>query len=349
MKKTLKVFLTLVLLLTAVVILILFSKKTNTLNSSLTNSQSNTTSKFADNPLSVEYQRNKEYPGSNFVVEKTLQNGNGYKQFIASYLSDGYKIYGLLSIPTSVKPEGGYPAIIFNHGYIPPEEYRTTERYTAYFAGLASNGYVVFKPDYRGHGDSEGQPTGAYFSNAYITDVLNALESVKKLPEVNSKKIGMWGHSLGGFLTLRSMVISKDIKVGVIWGGVVGSYEDMSKEWWAKRRVPSFTPSSRELQSNRPSRQKFIEEFGEPSASSEFWRAISSTTYLQDVSGPIQLHHGLSDETVPYQLSQILEKDLKDAGKTVELYTYIGSDHNISQGFNLAMERTVTYFDKYLK
>ena len=56
--------------------------------------------------------------------------------------------------------------IVFNHGYIPPSQYRTTERYVAYVDGFASNGYIVFRPDYRGHDQSEGAPTGAYGSPA---------------------------------------------------------------------------------------------------------------------------------------------------------------------------------------
>lgn len=303
---------------------------------------------YADNPLSIEYQRNKEYPGSVMTIEQTLEPGTNFHRYIASYKSDGLKIYGLLAIPNAKTPVGGYPAIVFNHGYIPPEEYRTTEKYVAYFADLAAEGYIVFKPDYRGNGDSEGKPEGAYFSPGYTTDVMNALSSVEQMPQVNKDKIGMWGHSLGGFLTLRALVLTHNIKAAVIWGGVVGSYKDMSDEWWSKRRVPSFTPSQRELQSNRPSRQSFTDKYGQP-GDTPFWNAISSTTYLEDITTPIQLHHGLTDETVPPSLSQLLYDKLTNAKKTAELYTYESNDHNISQSFSLAMSRTIQFFDKYLK
>jgi len=52
---------------------------------------------------------------------------------------------------------------------------------------------------------------------------------------------------------------------------------------------------------------------------------------------------------VPLQFSQTLANDLQAAGKPVEFYTYAGADHNISQGFTLAMARSVAYFDRYLK
>lgn len=302
-----------------------------------------------NNPLAIESMRAGKYEGSDMKIEKELSPGNNYKRYIASYISDGLKIYGLLTIPNSEANEK-FPAIIFNHGYIPPEEYRSDERYVAYVDGFAREGYVVFRPDYRGHGESEGVPSGAYFSPAYTVDVLNAVASVKKLKQVNPEKIGMWGHSLGGSITIRSMVTSRDIKAGVIWAGAVGTYEELFREWWSKRTRPTWTPSERERQSNRPSRQSFIEKYGEPKDTSEFWRSISPNFYLEDISGPIQLHHGTADETVPFILSEKLNDRLKKAQKEVEYYAYEGADHNLSSpAFELAMQRSLEFFDKHLK
>ena len=56
-------------------------------------------------------------------------------------------------------------------------------------------------------------------------------DSVKRLDEADPARIGMWGHSMGGFITLRSMVISDEIKAGVIWGGVVVSFPDLFTRW----------------------------------------------------------------------------------------------------------------------
>ena len=57
--------------------------------------------------------------------------------------------------------------------------------------------------------------------------MLNALASVKAFGDADPNRIGMWGHSLGGQLTLRAMVVAKDIKAGVIWGGVVAPYPNI--------------------------------------------------------------------------------------------------------------------------
>jgi len=300
--------------------------------------------KLTPHPLSIEALKKGEYPGSDLTIEQTLSSGSNYKRYIASYKSEGLKIFGLLTVPIGEEPEDGWPAIIFNHGYIPPAQYRTTERYSAYTDGFSRAGYVLFRPDYRGHGNSEGEASGAYGSNDYTIDVLNAFYSVKNLPYVNREKIGMWGHSLGGFVTLRSMVVSKDIKAGVIWAGVVGSYEDLFSRW-RRRNIPSTTPGSR----GGSWRQQLSREYGEPDKNPEFWHSLSANYFLADISGPLQLHHGTADNSVPLEFSEKLVQQMKNIGKEADLFTYSGDDHNLSAYFNSAMQRSVEFFNKYLK
>jgi dipeptidyl aminopeptidase/acylaminoacyl peptidase len=295
-------------------------------------------------PMSILAMRAGNYPGSEITIVKELDKGSKYRRYYAYYLSEGLKIYSLLTIPEGDMPEGGYPAIVFNHGYIPPDVYRTTERYIAYVDEIAKAGYVVFRIDYRGHDASEGEATGAYGSPGYQIDVLNAVSSIKQLPDVNPEKIGMWGHSMGGYLTLRTMVISNDVKVGVIWAGVVASYPDMLYNW---RRTGSFTPSP----SSRGVgwRTAWIEEYGSPEDNPVFWDSVSATSYLADLSGPLELHHGTKDEDVPLEFSIRLAEQARNAGQIADLYTYEGDNHNISGNFSTAMQRTIAFFDLYLK
>lgn len=296
-------------------------------------------------PLTIESLRKGNYPGSDLTIEETLEPGSNYSRYIASYKSEGLKIYGLLTVPTNEKPESGFPVIIFNHGYIAPSEYRTTERYVAYVDGFARSGYIVFKPDYRGHGSSEGEAIGAYGSNGYTIDVLNALATLKKYKDANPNRIGMWGHSLGGYITLRAMVVNKDIKAGVIWAGVVGSYNDLLNNW----RRGSFTPPPGLPSGVRRWRQVLQEKYGTPEQNPDFWNSISANSFLVDISGPLQLHHGTADTSVPVEFSQKLDDQLKQAGKVGELYTYEGDDHNLANNFSAAMQRSVEFFDRNLK
>ncbi len=296
-------------------------------------------------PMSIAAERARSYPGSPITIEQVLEPGINYQRYYASYLSDGLRIYGLLTVPDGEAPAGGWPAIEFNHGYIPPEVYRTTERYVAYVDALARSGYVIFKIDYRGNDRSQGEPLGAYGDPGYTDDVLNALASLEQFSPVNPHKIGMWGHSMGGFLTLRAMVISKDIKVGVIWGGVIGTYADMLQYWHVPGRS-GLTPTP-------PARarrwREWMDQFGTPEQNPAFWQSVSTNTYLGDISGPLQLHAATTDEEVPPIFSQIVYDQLNALGKPVEFYTYAGDNHNISNNFSLAMQRTVEYFDQYLK
>ncbi|MDP3726986.1 MAG: alpha/beta fold hydrolase [bacterium] len=306
-------------------------------------------------PLSIEYMRQQTYPGSEIAIEQTLPSGANYNQYIASYKSDGLKIYALLTVPQGdPSTSSGWPVIVFNHGYIQPVEYRTTERYVAYVDAFARAGYIVFKPDYRGHGNSEGKAEGGYGSNAYTRDVLNAVSSIKKLEDlvdpsassgsiVDANRIGMWGHSMGGGITLRSMVVSKDIKAGVIWAGVVGSYPDLLNNWRRRDipRNPPFWATSW--------RQNLIDQYGDPSQNPQFWNSISANSYVEDISGPIQLHHAKDDSHVPFNFSEKLNVQLKEASKSVEFYTYEGDDHNLTNSFDIAMQRSIEFFDKHLK
>lgn len=312
--------------------------------------------------LSIQSLRDGEYPGSDIVTEQTLDNGSNYSRSIVSYKSEGLKIYALLTVPNGTPPDGGWPVIIFNHGYIPPAEYRTTERYIAYTDGFSRNGYIVLRSDYRGHGNSEGSASGGYGSNDYTIDILNAVASMKREGSelalrknqgltsriINLEKFGMWGHSMGGHITLRSMVVSDDIKAGVIWGGVVASYPDLISKW---RRGPAgTTPTPFPTTSNRGGwRRGLTEQFGTPEENPEFWNSISSNSYLSDISGPLQLHHGGADKSVPYEFSETLVEQMKAVGKEAEAFIYPGDDHDITSNFGLAMSRSIDFFDKYLK
>ncbi|MEM7033805.1 MAG: alpha/beta fold hydrolase [Chloroflexota bacterium] len=292
-------------------------------------------------PLSIETARQRDYPGSAITIEEILRPKSNYQPYITSYQSDGLKIYAFMTIPSGEPPATGWPIILFNHGYIPPEQYQTTAYYVDYVDRLARNGYIVFQPDYRGHGRSEGEPTGLYMTPDYVTDVLNALASIKRYPNADPERIGMWGHSMGGYITLRAMVTTQDIKASVIWAGVVGSYEEMVNWWDVRRSLALIQP--------RLWREDIESAFGTWEENPIFWETISATTYLDDLSGPIQLHHATTDLVVPVTFSKNLNERLKMVENPAEYYTYDGDDHNLSINFSPAMTRTITFFDTYIK
>jgi dipeptidyl aminopeptidase/acylaminoacyl peptidase len=285
--------------------------------------------------------RGQEYPGSEIVVTQRLANRNGYSQAVVAYQSEGLTIYALLTIPLGSAPEGGWPAIVLNHGYIPPAIYRTTERYGAYVDYFARNGYVVIKPDYRGHGFSEGEPSSGHASPAYTIDVLNAYRAIQNHPAVDGERVGLWGHSMGGAITLRAMVVEPSIKAGVIWAGVVASYPDvLSSPELQGVRVPGYY---------RNWEEEFFPVYGSPEENPEFWAAITPNSFLTDLSGPIQLHHTTGDASVPVGYSRVLAGQIQAVDGDVIYHEYAGDNHNISANFATAMARSLAFFDEHVK
>jgi dipeptidyl aminopeptidase/acylaminoacyl peptidase len=63
----------------------------------------------------------------------------------------------------------------------------------------------------------------------------------------------------------------------------------------------------------------------------------------------LELHHGTEDEDVPLEFSIRLAGQVRNAGEVADLYTYEGGNHNISKYFSTATQRTIAFFDLYLK
>jgi uncharacterized protein len=300
-------------------------------------------------PLMISEMRKRSYPGSAFSVEEKLRAAANYTRAIVSYQSDGLKQRAYFTVPSGKRPASGWPIVVFNHGFIPPNVYKSTERYIGYQDAFARNGYIVVRPDYRGHDQSEGDAAGGYGTPAYTVDVLNAVSSVAQFADADRNRIGMWGHSMGGHITLRAMVIDKRIKAGVIWAGVVASYPDMLTRW---RRPQSEQPTPTPDTSTQPGRRwrvALVEKYGSPEQNPAFWSAISPISYVSDASGPISIHHGTRDSSVPLEMSDSLANALKAANKPYEYFIYQNDDHNLSKNIGLALRRSVAYFDKHVK
>lgn len=294
--------------------------------------------------MTVPYLRGRGYDSA--LDEQTkVSETTTYTSYTTSYISDGLRINGLLTVPKGESPDGGWPAIVFVHGYIPPAQYRTTENYVSYVDYLARNGFVVFKIDLRGHDKSEGEPGGAYYSSDYVIDTLNARAALEKASFVNKKKIGLWGHSMAGNVTMRAFVSEPDIPAVVIWAGAGYTYTDL-----ATYRISDTSYRPPEVASNRQRRRDELRaQYGEFSAEHPFWKQVAVTEYLKDITGALNIHHAVDDAVVSIEYSRNLMK-LLDA-TTVEhaLYEYPGGGHNISGAyFTTAMQRTVEFFKRHL-
>ncbi len=333
-----------------VVGILLFHKE----NATLIEETKQTTEKIIASPtptpfqfeeLTIPYLRAKSYPSSLGELQPYQQNSN-YSSYLTTYTSDGLTIHGLLTQPKGEKPPDGWPAIVFVHGYIPPTLYKTTERYIEYVNYLASRGFVVFKIDLRGHGDSEGQPGGAYTSSDYVIDTLNAYSALETSSFVNPKAIGLWGHSMAGNVVMRSVAARPTIPAAVIWAGAVYSYTDQQTYGINDQsyRPPILTTPQQNT------RRRIMEIYGQPSKESPFWKLVAPVNYLSDLKGAIEIHHAKDDSVVNINYSRDLVAELDKTTIPHEFYEYPSGGHNLEgSSFSQAMLRTVDFYKKYLQ
>lgn len=320
----------------------LFSKKNNFIPSHIKNIIA-TPIPFKE--ITIPYLRQKSY-ASTLQDPKQIADNGSYKSYLTSYESDHLKINGLLTVPDGDMPKNGWPAIVFIHGYIPPTQYKTLEKYVEYVDYLARNGFVVFKIDLRGHGQSEGKAGGGYYGADYVVDTLNAYAALQSSDFVNHKAIGLWGHSMAGNIVLRSLAVHPNIPAVVIWAGAGYSYMDLAK--YGLNDQSYHPPGNISRRAN--SRKELYDKVGSPSATSIFWKQVAPTNYLKDLKGAIQIHHAVDDPVVNIGYSRDLNALLNDTTVPHQLYEYPSGGHNISgASFDIAMQRTVDFFKEYLK
>ncbi|OGM25102.1 hypothetical protein A2962_02250 [Candidatus Woesebacteria bacterium RIFCSPLOWO2_01_FULL_39_61] len=295
---------------------------------------------FAFQEMTIPYLRSKTYLSSLGEMQKVRENPN-YTSFLTSYNSDGFKVYGLLTKPRGEMPKDGYPAVVFIHGYIPPENYQTKVNYASYVDYLAKNGFVIFKIDLRGHGNSEGEPGGGYYSGDYVIDTLNAVSALRNSDFVNPDNIGLWGHSMAGNIVLRSFVADLKIPAVVVWAGAGFTYSDLQEyriEDTSYRPPPSDSERAKE-------RQKLRDMYGNFDPNNWFWKQVPATNYLDGVTGAVQLNHSKDDNVVSIEYSRNLNSILNQANIRHELNEYAAGGHNLSGiTFNQAMQKTVEFF-----
>ncbi|HET9850300.1 MAG TPA: alpha/beta fold hydrolase [Candidatus Saccharimonadales bacterium] len=246
-------------------------------------------------------------------------------QFVFSFSvpHDNLTEYGLMSLPLSPPPAGGYPVLILCHGYAEPWSYSTTKSYLNDVQFYSSHGFAVLKPDYRGQGLSinDGQPDGAYYSSAYNTDVLSLTAAAKRTPYLNKNNISIWGHSLGAYIALRAAVVSSDYKDIILLSGPVGTIQDM---------FTAYTPIS-DISDPAAANTRLAEltAHGTPLSNPVFWDKVSPLNYLKDTKGYIQIHVGTADHTVPPLMSADLDRALTKLGKPHQYFVYPGGNHGL--------------------
>ena len=297
------------------------------------------TTEVYNRPYFISNLRKRDFSQTTLTVEEEVPASGQFKSYIVSYPSDGLKVRALMNIPTIPQPRNGFPVVIVNHGYVDPAEYSTTETYKSVTDFYASQGFLVLKPDYRGHGQSESSASSYIERFNYVVDILSLMGAVATIPEADETKLFMYGHSMGGELTLKASEISDQITAASLWAPV------------AQRFPESLLYFVRRNRSEEDVRD--IELMLEIMFTEQDLKELDVILNLSLIQAPLITHHGTADESVPYDWSVQLNTELQQIGKQHTLYTYDRADHNLRGGagnaWQTAATRDVEFFRSFLE
>lgn len=297
-----------------------------------TGTATNTPTQYPYEPYTIHYLTTRDYGGGNIEIVDIINDNSFFTRYLIAYPSEGLTIYGFLNIPKRAEPP--FPIVIALHGYIDPDIYTTLDYTTGYADALARAGFLVIHPNLRNYPpSSDGENL---FRVGMAIDVLNLIAISKEyagepgiLQEANPNKIGIWGHSMGGGISLRVITVTSDIKSAVLYGAMSG---DERQNFEAIFRWSGGERGSEELAVP-------IEELSQ----------ISPAYFLPRIQAAVSIHHGASDNLVPLGWSLELCEELNMIGKNPECYTYTGQPHTFnSEGAALLNQRVIEFFNKTL-
>jgi len=298
--------------------------------------------------------RQHNYQSGEIHIRSTLDENEKYTSYLIDYPSDGLTITGVMQIPVG---EGPFPVIVMNHGFFARSVYNSgdgTDRSSAY---LAQHGYITLASDYRSWGDSDiGE---SFFYSGLVIDVINLLNAIPSIEQADPNRVGMWGHSMGGGVTMKVLTIDPRVKAAVLYSTVSADTLDVINRWGmgcfgdiAQGELIIGCNSSDVIPNNLPLNLQDAYRFAATDA--DTLKEVSPYYYLDDVAAPIQIHYGTEDgefiSGTPPQWSVKLTQALRDAGKEAEMYQYEGEGHSfIGQPWFDFMTRVLRFFDRTLK
>ena len=288
----------------------------------------------APHPYTIEGLRARKLAPGAVTIERDLGDKGGFRGYVVSYPSDGLRLFALMDVPTGARPASGWPVVLVNHGYIPPRSYSTIDSYHLVCDAYARAGFLVLKPDYRGHAGSPGETEGPFRSMLYAVDSLALLAAVPSVREADAGRIFAYGHSMGGDVTLRVLEATSAIRAATLWAPVSAPFPE-SVLYYARRRGGDEA---------RAQLARINAQFAE----SDFPR-LSALDNVALIRVPLLLHHGTNDADVPYAWSVTLAERLEAAGVTFNFLTYEGENHNLSRhSFATVLGRDIAFFRAHM-
>jgi dipeptidyl aminopeptidase/acylaminoacyl peptidase len=305
-------------------------------------------------PFTIDGLRQHDFISGSIHIRSVLDENDKFTTYLIDYPSDELTITGVMQIPIG---EGPFPVILMNHGFFSRSVYNSGDGTDRASAFLAEQGYITLASDYRSWGNSD--IGSSFFYSGLVIDVINLMNAISSIEQADPDRIGMWGHSMGGGVTMKVLTIDSRVKAAVLYSPVSADLVDVINRWGpgcfgdvAQGELIVGCNSSDVIPDDLPHNLQDAYRFA--ASDEDTLKEISPFYHLDYVTPPIQIHYGTEDgkylSGTPPQWSVKLTQGLRDAGKQVELLQYEGEGHSfIGQPWFDFMTRTLRFFNKYVK
>ena len=231
------------------------------------------------------------------------------KEFFTFKTTEGVDLNGWMMKPVNFDPSKRYPVLMFQ--YSGPGSQQVLDKWgISWETYMASLGYVVACVDGRGTGGRGGEFQKCTYLNLGVKEAKDQVEAAKYLgglPYVDKGRIGIWGWSFGGYMTIMSMSEGTPVfKAGV----AVAAPTD-----W-KYYDTVYT-------------ERFMRT---PKENAEGYKAASAFSRADNLHGNLLLVHGMADDNVHFQNCTEYAEHLVQLGKQFDMQVYTNRNHNISGG-----------------
>ena len=249
--------------------------------------------------------------------------------------ADGEDVPALLFLPyaEALRGEKIPPAIINIHGGPTAQHHREWNVATQVFVNA---GFVVLEPNPRGstgYGKKWREANRGDWGGKDLEDIARGAAWLGDQKLADPARIGVYGGSYGGYLTLMSLALRPDrFAAGVSVVGVV-SWKTMAET------------------TRGDLRDYLIREFGDPAKDAELYRERSPLTHASKIRAPLLILQGENDPRVPRSEAEQVVRALRDTGKPHEYHVYPGEGHGFRVTENRidALRRALDWFDRYLR
>jgi dipeptidyl-peptidase 4 len=246
-------------------------------------------------------------------------------EFLTVKAHDGMPLNAMMIKPPDFNPAKKYPVLIFTYGgphvQVVLNQWGGTN--FLWHELMAQKGYIVFALDNRGsagRGHLFEEPIHYRFGAMEMSDQRDGVQFLKEQGYVDASRIGIWGWSYGGHMTLHAMFSDpEEFKAGFAGGPVTNwrYYDTIYTE-------------------------RYI---GLPAKNQESYESSSPIEGAERLKGKLLIAHGTGDDNVHYSNTLALIDDLIEAGKYVEVISLPGRGHGASDlPARRVMMRRVTQF-----